>query len=63
MRYAPAPAITAIVDDDPSVRRALKRVVEAGGYTAKTFASAHEFLTRCRDIAWPASCSTSTWAK
>jgi FixJ family two-component response regulator len=41
---APAPPITAIVDDDPSIRRALQRVVEAGGYTAKTFASAHEFL-------------------
>jgi FixJ family two-component response regulator len=38
------PPITAIVDDDPSVRQALRRVVEAGGYTAKTFASAHEFL-------------------
>ena len=41
---ATASAITAIVDDDPSVRRALQRVVEAGGYTAKTFASAPEFL-------------------
>ena len=41
---AAAPPITAIVDDDPSVRRALQRVVEAGGYTAKTFASAHAFL-------------------
>ena len=44
MLDAPAPPITAIVDDDPSVRRALQRVVEAGGYTAKTFASAPEFL-------------------
>jgi FixJ family two-component response regulator len=34
----------AIVDDDPSVRRALQRVVEAGGYTVQTFASAREFL-------------------
>jgi FixJ family two-component response regulator len=45
------PPVTAIVDDDPSVRRALQRVVEAGGYTAHTFASAHEFLDslpRCR---------------
>ena len=32
------------MDDDPSVRRALQRVVEAGGYTARTFASAHAFL-------------------
>jgi FixJ family two-component response regulator len=44
MLCAPAPPVTAIVDDDPSVRRALQRVVEAGGYRAKTFASAHEFL-------------------
>jgi len=39
-----APRVAAIVDDDPSVRRALQRVVEAGGYTVQTFASAHEFL-------------------
>ena len=44
MLDAPLPPITAIVDDDPSVRRALQRVVEAGGYTAKIFASAPEFL-------------------
>lgn len=44
MLDAPLPPITAIVDDDPSVRRALQRVVEAGGYAAKIFASAPEFL-------------------
>ena len=44
MLYAPARPITAIVDDDPSVRRALQRVVEAGGYPAKAFASARQFL-------------------
>lgn len=44
MLDAPGPSIMAIVDDDPSVGRALQRVVEAGGYTAKTFVSAHEFL-------------------
>jgi FixJ family two-component response regulator len=42
--HALSPPITAIVDDDPSVRRALQRVVVAGGYTAKAFASAPEFL-------------------
>ena len=50
MLGAPAPPITAIVDDDPSVRRALQRVVEVAGYTVYTFASAHEFLdslSRC----------------
>ena len=65
MPDAPAPSIMAIVDDDASVGRALQRVVEAGGYTARTFASHRppSFSTRCRDFAWPASFSTSTWAK
>jgi FixJ family two-component response regulator len=36
--------VIAIVDDDPSVRRALHRLVRAAGYTVQTFASAHEFL-------------------
>jgi FixJ family two-component response regulator len=33
-----------IVDDDPSVRKALKRFVTAAGYSVETFASAQEFL-------------------
>ena len=33
-----------IVDDDLSVRRALRRLVQAAGYTVETFASAREFL-------------------
>ena len=36
--------LIAIVDDDPSVRRALHRLVKAGGYTVQTFPSAGEFL-------------------
>ena len=36
--------IIAIVDDDPSVRRSLHRVVRSAGYAAETFASAREFL-------------------
>lgn len=36
--------IVSIVDDDPSVRRALHRLVEAAGYAVETFASAEEFL-------------------
>jgi FixJ family two-component response regulator len=36
--------VIAIVDDDPSVRRALHRLVRSAGYTVQTFASAHEFL-------------------
>jgi FixJ family two-component response regulator len=38
-----APVI-AIVDDDPSVRRALHRLVRSAGYTVQAFASAQEFL-------------------
>jgi FixJ family two-component response regulator len=33
-----------IVDDDPSVREALGRLVESVGYDVETFASAWEFL-------------------
>lgn len=38
------PPVISIVDDDPSVRRALQRVVQSAGYTGETFASAGEFL-------------------
>lgn len=34
-----------IVDDDLSVRKALKRFVTAAGYSVETFASAQEFLS------------------
>ena len=33
-----------VVDDDPSVRKSLTRLIEAAGYTVNTFASAREFL-------------------
>jgi FixJ family two-component response regulator len=36
--------VIAIVDDDPSVRRALHRLVRSAGYTVQTFASGHAFL-------------------
>jgi FixJ family two-component response regulator len=36
--------VVSIVDDDPSVRRALQRVVKSAGYIVETFASAREFL-------------------
>jgi FixJ family two-component response regulator len=36
--------VIAIVDDDPSVRRALRRLVQTAGYVAQTFASARQFL-------------------
>ncbi len=37
-------AIIAIVDDDPSVRRGLERLIRSMGWKAETFASAQEFL-------------------
>jgi len=39
----PTPVIS-IVDDDPSVRRALNRLVGSAGYLVETFASAQDFL-------------------
>jgi FixJ family two-component response regulator len=36
--------VISIVDDDPSVRRALRRVVKSAGYIVETFASGREFL-------------------
>ena len=39
----PIPLIS-IVDDDPSVRRALNRLVGSAGYLVETFASAGDFL-------------------
>ena len=35
-----------VVDDDPSVRRSLARLVKGAGYRVEAFASAHEFLAR-----------------
>jgi FixJ family two-component response regulator len=39
-------AVIAIVDDDPSVRRGLERLIRSMGWKAETFASALEFLDR-----------------
>jgi DNA-binding NtrC family response regulator len=40
----PAALLVSIADDDLSVRRALRRLVQSAGYTVVTFASAGEFL-------------------
>ena len=37
-----------IIDDDAAVRRSLELMVEASGWQARTFASAHQFLARPR---------------
>jgi len=47
MRQSQEPdAIIAIVDDDPSVRQGLQRLIRSAGWKAETFASAQEFLAR-----------------
>ena len=33
-----------VVDDDPSVRKALSRLIKAAGYDAETYESAEDFL-------------------
>jgi two-component system response regulator FixJ len=38
--------VVSIVDDDPSVRRSLSRLLRASNYHVETFASALEFLDR-----------------
>jgi len=35
-----------LVDDDPSVRRALQRLIQAAGYVVETFADAATYLKR-----------------
>lgn len=46
MSSADTPAITHVVDDDPSIRRAMRRLLEAHGHRVEVYESAHEFLTR-----------------
>jgi FixJ family two-component response regulator len=41
-------AIVFVVDDDPSVRRSLKRLIRSAGFKVESFASAQEFLDRPR---------------
>jgi FixJ family two-component response regulator len=47
-------ALIAVVDDDPSVRRGLERLIRSVGWKAETFGSAQEFLERPRTE--PPSC-------
>jgi FixJ family two-component response regulator len=40
------PGLVSIVDEDASVRRALRRLIESAGFTVETFASCEEVLHR-----------------
>ena len=40
----PKLSLVSVVDDDASVRRALRRLLQSAGYVVETFASASEFL-------------------
>jgi FixJ family two-component response regulator len=42
----PAAPLVFVVDDDPSVRKSLARLITTAGYKVETFASAREFLAR-----------------
>jgi FixJ family two-component response regulator len=44
-------ALVAIVDDDPSVRRGLQRLIQSAGWKVESFASAQEFLVFPRTAA------------
>jgi FixJ family two-component response regulator len=50
----PSPSTVFLIDDDPSVRRALARLIKSAGYQVQTFVSAREFLDRMPDAARPA---------
>lgn len=39
-----------LVDDDPAIRRALGRLLEAVGYEVASFASAEDYLARSRAV-------------
>ena len=38
--------IVFVVDDDPSIRKSLERLIKSAGFNVVTFATAHEFLDR-----------------
>jgi FixJ family two-component response regulator len=54
MKLGQLKAVIAVVDDDPSVRQGLDRLIRSLGWHAETFASAQEFLAR--QWANPPSC-------
>jgi two-component system response regulator FixJ len=43
-----------VIDDDPSIRKALRRLLESAGYGVRTFATAHQFMESKIERAEPA---------
>jgi FixJ family two-component response regulator len=41
--------LVAVVDDDPSVRKGLGRLLRSAGYAVKVFESGHDFISACAD--------------
>ncbi len=54
LSHALTPLTVFLIDDDPSVRRALARLIKSAGYQVQPFVSAREFLDRMPDAASPA---------
>jgi FixJ family two-component response regulator len=42
--------LISVVDDDESMREAVRALMKSLGYTAQAFASAEEFLNSCEDV-------------
>ena len=53
--------VIAIVDDDPSIRRSLHRLVQSAGYAVETFASAREFLDLADALLINRSAGSPAW--
>ena len=45
----PPDSVVFVIDDDPSVRKGLTRLLRSAGYKSETFASASDFLARLAD--------------
>jgi FixJ family two-component response regulator len=54
LKPMPSPPTVFLIDDDPSVRRALARLIKSAGYQVQTFVSAREFLDKMPDPTGPA---------
>ncbi len=49
MNHRETEAVVFVVDDDPSMRKSLRRLLASAGHSVQLFASAHEFLRQKRD--------------